>query len=355
MTVELPGVLTRAQIRATAEHIVSLQHSDGLIPWFTGHYGDPWNHVEAAMALTAAGLREPARRAYDWLAGSQSAEGSWPAETTGAVITSDRRDTNQAAYCAVGVWHEWLVTRDRAFIDALWPTVRAALDWVVAQQRPDGAVRWAGPADDDALLIGSSCIVLSLRCGLALADVVGESQPDWELAAAELAHAVLVHPDRFQREQEQARHSMHWYYPVLGSAVRGAAGRARLASRWDEFVVPGRGARCVWDHLWVTGAETCELAIALDAVGERKRAVALVRDVQFTRDPGGGYQTGWVFPEEVFWPGDLSSWTDGAMILAADVLSDSTPGSGLFRGDGLPPLAQITRCDHACLVASSGG
>lgn len=349
------NVLTAGQIRATAEHIVSLQHPDGLIPWFTGHYGDPWNHVEAAMALTAAGLREPARAAYEWCAANQSPDGSWPSEIVGPAVTNPRADTNQAAYLAVGVWHEWLVTSDRSFVELMWPSVRAALDWVVSLQRPDGAIRWSaldGVADPDALLIGSSCVVLSLRCGLALAELVEDPQPDWELAAAELAHTVAVHPDNFQREDEQSRYSMHWYYPVLGTALHGEAGRARIASRWDSFVVAGRGARCVWDRPWVTGAETCELAIALDALGDRARAVALVRDVQFTRDAGGGYQTGWVFPDEVFWPGDLSSWTDAAMILAADVLSDGTPAAGLFRGDGLPALAEITRCDHACVQVS---
>ena len=60
---------------------------------------------------------------------------------------------------------------------------------------------------------------------------------------------------------------MDWYYPVLGGAVRGAGAAARLHAGWDEFVVPGLGVRCVSDEPWVTGAETCELVIALDAVG----------------------------------------------------------------------------------------
>ena len=34
---------------------------------------------------------------------------------------------------------------------------------------------------------------------------------------------------------------MEWYYPVLGGALRGAAARARIDARWDEFVVPGLG------------------------------------------------------------------------------------------------------------------
>ena len=69
---------------------------------------------------------------------------------------------------------------------------------------------------------------------------------------------------------------MEWYYPVLGGALRGAAARARIDERWDDFVVPGLGIRCVDDRPWVTGAETCELVLALDAIGDsapRARAV----------------------------------------------------------------------------------
>ena len=69
---------------------------------------------------------------------------------------------------------------------------------------------------------------------------------------------------------------MEWYYPVLGGALRGAAARSRIDERWDDFVVPGLGIRCVDDRPWVTGAETCELVMALDAIGQtgaRPRAV----------------------------------------------------------------------------------
>ena len=65
---------------------------------------------------------------------------------------------------------------------------------------------------------------------------------------------------------------MDWYYPILGGVLRGHAAEARLASKWDTFVAPGRGVRCVSDQPWVTAAETCELVMALDAIGLHERA-----------------------------------------------------------------------------------
>ena len=55
-------------------------------------------------------------------------------------------------------------------------------------------------------------------------------------------------------------------------AARRRRPRSRIDERWDDFVVPGLGIRCVDDRPWVTGAETCELVMALDAIGDSARA-----------------------------------------------------------------------------------
>jgi hypothetical protein len=47
--------------------------------------------------------------------------------------------------------------------------------------------------------------------------------------------------------------------------------------------------------------------------------------------PDGGYWTGWQYANQEHFPDEQSSWTAAAMILAADTLSRTTPGSGLFR------------------------
>ena len=165
-----------------------------------------------------------------------------------------------------------------------------------------------------------------------LAELVGEPQPEWELAGGRLGHALREHRDLFLDKTE---FSMDWYYPVLGGAVRGDAGRALLDSRWDVFVEPGLGIRCVSTNPWVTGAETCELVLALDAVGERDRALQLLADMQHLRAEGGGYWTGFVFPENVNWPDERTTYTAAAVILAVDALSHTTPGSDIMRGHTL--------------------
>ena len=46
----------------------------------------------------------------------------------------------------------------------------------------------------------------------------------------------------------------------------------------------------------MTGAETCELVLALEAIGDRERALRLLADMQHLRTDEGSYWTGYVWP-----------------------------------------------------------
>ena len=330
----LPGLLSHAQLQQTVDAIAAAQLPSGALPWPDGHT-DAWDHVECAMALLLGGRVDEARAAFAWLRRTQATDGSWATSYAGLEVLDPMVDVNQCAYVAVGTWHWWLVTGDRELPEQMWPHVRRALDLVLDLQSPAGQIFWAiddGVPRRESLLTGSASIYQALRCGIALAELLGEPQPEWELAAGLLQHAVAHHPDVFM---DKSRFSMDWYYPVLGGAVRGRAAAELFASRWDEFVVVGLGCRCVSDRPWVTGAETAELALSLLISGDPDRARTLLSDVQHLRHDDGSYWTGLVYDEGVRWPDERSSWTSAAMILAADALAGG-PSLELFAGDHLP-------------------
>ncbi|MCV7096091.1 prenyltransferase [Mycobacterium kubicae] len=347
----VPGVVSAEQCRQTALSIAAAQETSGAIPWFEGGHTDPWDHVECAMALTTAGLLEPARAAFDWSRRTQRPDGSWPIQLRAGVVEDANSDSNFCAYIAAGVWHHVLVTGDHRFARTMWPTVQKAIDFVIDLQVGYGEICWArseaGPLRE-ALLTGCASIFHSIRCALALAALIGEPQPEWELALGRLGHAITEHPEAFT---EKDRYSMDWYYPILGSALRGPAAATRIKQRWGDFVVGGLGIRCVVDRPWVTGAETCELVMALDAIGLRPAAHRQFDAMQHLREHDGSYWTGLVFADGKRWPEERTTWTGAAMILAADALSDTTPASGLFRGDGLPVGLQDD-FDCECLTTS---
>ena len=336
----IPGVFDAEHLRATADAIASVQTADGNIAWSPGGRTDPWNLVEAAMALDVGSRPDAAVRAYEWLRYMQNPDGSWHSYYVGAEVSDKTLDTNVACYIATGVWHHYLTTGDTAFLREYWPVVELTIDYALAYQTKTGEIAWrADDPEDGALLTGSSSIHHSLRCAIAIAERLGHERPDWELSVGALAIAIAHRPDRFL---DKSRWAMDWYYPILGGVLRGEPAQARIAAYWDTFVVPGRGVRCVSDQPWVTAAETCELVMALDAIGETDRAHQLFGWIQFLRHDDGSYWCGMNFdhgrfdePGEYF-TADQPTWNSAAVVLAAHALGGEGPTAGLFRGEGLP-------------------
>ena len=329
-------------LQQCAAYILSCQQADGCIPWFDGHYADPWDHVEAAMGLSIAGEWAAAERAYEWLAGKQLADGSWwAAYRNDEVDNSERRESNFVAYFATGIWHHYLISGKREFLLQYWPNVERALEFVLALQSTSGDIQWAVDGDgqpmEDALITGCSSIYKSLECGIHIAEAVGADRPHWKTGRLLLGRALRERPQRFDRTWDsKARFSMDWFYPVLTGVVSGAPARARLQKKWDEFVVSGLGCRCVNDEPWVTVAESCELTMALLAAGERDKAREIYRNLHRWQDSDGGYWTGYVYRDSAVWPEEKTTWTVGAMLLAADALAGLTPASQLFTRVALP-------------------
>jgi hypothetical protein len=329
----IDGVLTDEELVASAQAIADLQLDTGMIPWFSGGHCDPWNHVETAMALDIAGLHINAERAYEWLVDIQRPDGSWwNYYFPDGSVEEAKLDTNVCAYIATGVWHHWLCTWDRGFVDHLWPTVERAMDWVLAMRKPNGTVLWARTEAetpwDYALLTGSSSIMHALRCAANLATLINEPRPEWVEAADTIRGVVATQPDAFE---PKTRWAMDWYYPVLTGAMEGEQAKSRLAEWWPEFAMEGKGIRCVSDEPWVTASETAECSIAHAAIGDLATATDLLSWTRSHRLPDGSYWTGIVYPTLERFPVDeTSAYTAAAVILAADAITGASPASSVF-------------------------
>jgi hypothetical protein len=331
---DLGEVISSEEVLLTAESIAALQLPSGMIPWFVGGHCDPWNHVETAMALDVAGLHGAAERAYEWLVDMQRPEGAWNNYYLPDGSVEDiKLDSNVCAYVATGVWHHWLCTWDRAFVDHLWPTVERALEWVLGLRRHDGTILWACEPDskpwDYALLTGSSSIMHSLQCGAKLAELINEPRPEWTAAATMLGEVIAARSDT--AFEPKTRWAMDWYYPVLTGAMTGEQAKARMNDGWEAFAMEGRGIRCVSDEPWVTASETAECSLSFTAIGDLATATDLLRWTRAHRCDDGAYSTGIVYPTlERFPAGERSAYTGAAVILAADAITGSSAGSRLF-------------------------
>ena len=326
----------------TARWIAERQESGGILPWVPGGKFDPWDHVHAAMALTISGREDAARAAFRHLVDTQEANGGWVAEWHGDKIVDGTFQSNHAAYVATGLWHYQVATGDIDFVAAMWPTVRRAIDFVVDLQQPCGAIAWAvnpvGKPWTDPLVTGSSSIHGSLVCAIRIAERLDHDAAKWRAARERLALVLRRNLERFEDVDfpngGPGRHSMDWYYPVLGGAVRGPAGRLRLldADMTDAFLEEGVGCRCVIENPWYTMAETCEFVLALDAVGLSERAREVLSWVEALRTEDGGYYTGVTHPDRILYPeGEQTPWTAATVLMASDALADETATASFFR------------------------
>jgi hypothetical protein len=280
------------------------------------------------MALDVCGRHDASRSAYEHLLQRQGTDGAVPVDLVGG---DGRVDTNAVAYVAAGLLHHTLSTGDTAFARTRFAFVERALAYVLDHRLDDGAVAWSVEADGTvattALVAASSSIACSLRAGAGLAHLVGTERVDWWRAAAGVAEAVRLRRGPFLDKSEFA---MDWYYPVLAGAVSGPAALAHLDAGRGDFLTPD-GVRCRSDGRWVTTAESAEAAIAYATCGDRATAVSLVRSVADKRAQSGGYLTGLVYPERsVFPPGEESTYSAAAVLLAADLLAGGRATARVF-------------------------
>ncbi len=315
-----------------------------MIPWFPNGHADPWNHIEAAMALDVSGLHDEAVRAYQWLADIQRKDGSWHNYYLDNKIEQDKIDSNCVAYIATGVLHHYLISKDKGFLETMWDVVEPAIEFVLELQTPRGEIIWARHSDGTpwsyALLTGSSSISHSMRAALAITEKLGIERPAWREKGQRLVQVIRNNPEAFAPKK---RWAMDWYYPVLTGVLQGSTGLDRLSAQNAEFEIPQRGIRCVSDRPWVTTAETCESAMAYFAVGEKSHATELFTRVQDFRDGNGRYLTGVVYPEKVSFPEDeVSTYSAAAVILTADALLGRTEANGIFADHAFLPSLDVT-------------
>jgi hypothetical protein len=322
-------------IEAISDSIASAQLENGDIPWSTGDKTDPWDLVEAAMGLTIGGHFERAEAAFRWLENKQLPDGSWHASYRNDRPDDRTFDTNMSSYIAVGIFHYYLVTGNIDFVRAMWPMIRSGINFALSLQSPRGEIYWAknplGKVDPMALLTGSSSIYFSLKCALAIADLLDRDMPHWKLSLARLGKAIQEQPHLFN--VAKSRFSMDWFYPVLSGALTGVKAQNRIDKHWKKFVVKGMGVKCVADEPWVTIAESCELVLALAAMGNEDIAKVVFSWIHDKCFEDGSYWCGFTYPNMVVWPAEKITWTNGVVLMATDALYNLTPASRIFNHD----------------------
>jgi len=332
--------LGAAERERTADWLEAQQQSDGSFDWCLGGKYDPWDHLHCAMGLMQMGRFDPALAAFDFLVRTQYPDGAWIAERRDGRITNSGHESNHAAYLATGLWYYYRARQDVDLLAEMWPVLERAIEFVVRLQDETGAISWIvndGKVWKAPLLTGSSSVHGSLTCAIRVAELLGHDRPRWRRCRERLGRLLRQDLERFWKvdlPEGPGKMSMDWYYPVLGGAVRGEAGRARLLDPvlTDAFLTEGKGVRCVIARPWYTAAETSEFILALDAAGLSARAREVFSWLEPFRTERDAYWTGLGYPEKLPYPeNEETTYTAATILMASDALADDSPTSSFFR------------------------
>lgn len=317
----------RNLVNKQASFVVENQLPSGALPWYRGGVTDPWDHVEAAIALDLAGRYNEAAAAYGWSREMQNLDGSWYSGYMDDQPQEWVRDTNFAAYIASGMWLNYMATGNIAFLREMWPTVEKGIEFAIGLQRPTGEVSWAlsekGNAWPGAILTSSCCIWRSIQSALSIAETLGKDTPHWQAAGDRLLKAINEYPELFDRmDENKRRYAMNWFYPVLTGVLTGNKARRHIEREWDDLVLEGWGCRVAADEDVTAVAETSELIIALCLSGQHDKAALLLDWTLRIQDDEPGFPRGIKLPEGEECPaGERATWTSAALIMAVAAMA----------------------------------
>ena len=332
-------ILKKSFFENIAKFIKSIQLESGAIPSNDDGSHDPWDHIESIMGLNFANEYESSKLAFDWLIKNQNQDGSWFSKYMDDIPIEKNKPTHFAPYISVASLHFYKIFSDKEYLEYLWPSIESAINFSIKLQIQNGTIPWSvdknQKIEEDFLLTGSSSILKSIECGIAISKIIKSTKnlEDWNNSYELLSKAIKNPSGKFDLLKDRKRFSMDWYYPILSGCLNDNQKFFYVDKVFKDFYIKEMGIKCVIEEPWVTVAETCEFIICLMISGREEDAKKLLKDVINISDINGVPYMGWQYEENIFWPLERPSWTSAALIIAADSVMGLSKGKDLFLKD----------------------
>ena len=318
------------------KHIKSTQHESGAIPSNEDGSHDPWDHIESIMGLNFTKEHAASKNAFKWLLKNQNEDGSWFAKYRNNIPVEKNKPTHFGPYISVGALHYYKIFKDKVFLEELWPAIELAINFSLNLQIKNGTIPWSinkhGEIENDFLITGTSSILKSIECGLAISNILKKNKniECWIKSYKLLSNALKNPTGKFDILTDRKRFSMDSYYPILSGCLDEKEMKFYIDKTFSDFYVNNIGIKCVIDEPWITVAETSEFIISLMISGDIKKSKKLLIDVINIADESKIPYMGWQYEENIFWPNEKPSWTAAALIIAADTVLNFSDASNLF-------------------------
>jgi GH15 family glucan-1,4-alpha-glucosidase len=159
-----------------------------------------------SMALDASGHYAEAELYWRWMAGSQGSDGTW--KTTydtwsGSYVPFVEPEYDSIGAFIYGVYKHYTLTADTTFLSDLWPNVKRAADWILANIQPNGFGQadysiWEEDTELEHNSYTQSWYVAGLYATQALAEALGNTQlTEWYAGGAASILTALQRPSNW--------------------------------------------------------------------------------------------------------------------------------------------------------------
>ena len=149
-------------------------------------------------------------------------DSSWYAKYDDQSAIEFHKPTHFSSYITVAAFHYFLITDDKDFLRSLWRVIEKATNFTLNHQIDDGSIYWAvddkNNIDKDSLITGSSSILKSLECGIAISKILNQKN-NWNDAYLKLRECIRNSPSSFDKKIDRSNFSMDSYYPILCGAL----------------------------------------------------------------------------------------------------------------------------------------
>ena len=311
----------KKELYSAKNWILKNQKDNGEILWDDKGKWDFWDHCECLIALSIYEEWEAFRRGLDFCLNMVDQEGLVKSQYINGKISQDYFEAHHAPYIYLPLLQKYYIDNDINYLLKYRSEIHQIYKGTKKFKDADGYYHWALDQNgllDDTLVTSSCSLELSRRAYNKICELIQDEEF--------IDHNIIIsntklNSNKFDRGGiNRSRFSMDSYYPILcDSGTKEDANKIL-----NKFYVNGLGIKCVEEEPWVTFAESSECIMALYKVGLKKEATKIFDEVLKHKNSKGYFPTGYQYDLGIYWPEEDSTWTNAAIIMAADCIHDIT-------------------------------
>lgn len=306
-------------LRSAKDWILSNQNEKGAILWDQKGKWDYWDHCECLIALAIYQEWEAFDKGLQFCLSQLDEKGLVKSEYINEKVTKDFSEAHHTAYIFLPLLQKYLIDKDLNYLQSFRKQIHLIYAALKKFKGEDGFYFWAQDENgfsDNSLITATCSIELSRRAYNKICEILGDTD---YLDTSVAITSQNLNSKKFNRDGvDRSRFSMDAYYPLLCECGNKADAEKVL----EKFYVEGIGVKCVVEEPWVTLAESSECVIALLKIGMETEAHKIFSEILKYKNSSGYFPTGYQYNLDIFWPDENSTWTNAAIIMAADCLYD---------------------------------